>query len=349
MTPEQIASIETQLNASPEAAFLRARDEALKERDEARRKLDDLAERYKDLDAERERLRLELSAVSTPTAGVWFWQGAGDRPESLSCPVVMSAEKLRELLARNVAGLLASALKVADGDVVVLSPQEQMSESAYRAVNESFAAMKDLRRVVWILSPNGPLDVDLLTTEQRQQLLNELGLPAAVAKATEKGEAFKRYVHQRLDAAGVPADPEPDANAKHGCRIEGRLNYVLDEGRHALHERSRDIEALERVAAKLAESQAREAELRAAAGRALPFVHWDFPPRVNDATCGDGACGHPLSARELQAVLARPVDWSALRELLGRLAVRVAGYSGANPWRDVALTTAIDDVLRGER
>lgn len=173
MTPEQIASIETQLNASPEAAFLRARDEALKERDEARRKLDDLAERYKDLDAERERLRLELSAVSTPAAGVWFWQGEGDRPESLSCPVVMSAEKLRELLARNIAGLLASALKVADGDVVVLSPQEQMSESAYRAMNESFAAMKDLRRVVWILSPNGPLDVDLLTTEQRQQLLNE--------------------------------------------------------------------------------------------------------------------------------------------------------------------------------
>lgn len=38
---------------------------------------------------------------------------------------------------------------------------------------------------------------------------------------------FKAYVHQRLDEAGVPHDPEPLANAEHGCRIEGRLNVVL--------------------------------------------------------------------------------------------------------------------------
>lgn len=42
-----------------------------------------------------------------------------------------------------------------------------------------------------------------------------------------KLRAFKKYVHDRLDAAGVPADPQPEENAKHGCRIEGRLNYVL--------------------------------------------------------------------------------------------------------------------------
>lgn len=40
--------------------------------------------------------------------------------------------------------------------------------------------------------------------------------------------AFKTYVHQRLDAIGVPADPEPEVNAKHGCRIEGRLNWLLN-------------------------------------------------------------------------------------------------------------------------
>ncbi len=38
---------------------------------------------------------------------------------------------------------------------------------------------------------------------------------------------FKRYVHMRLDAAGVPANPEPELNAEHGCRIEGRLNWIL--------------------------------------------------------------------------------------------------------------------------
>lgn len=38
---------------------------------------------------------------------------------------------------------------------------------------------------------------------------------------------FKQYVHDRLDKAGVPADPEPEANAIHGCRIEGRINWLL--------------------------------------------------------------------------------------------------------------------------
>jgi hypothetical protein len=38
---------------------------------------------------------------------------------------------------------------------------------------------------------------------------------------------FKAYVHKRLDDAGVPADPEPAENAKHGCRIEGRLTFLL--------------------------------------------------------------------------------------------------------------------------
>jgi hypothetical protein len=33
--------------------------------------------------------------------GAWYWQGDGeDYPESLGCPVIMSAETLRELLAK---------------------------------------------------------------------------------------------------------------------------------------------------------------------------------------------------------------------------------------------------------
>lgn len=42
----------------------------------------------------------------------------------------------------------------------------------------------------------------------------------------QKLEAFKKYVHGRLDAANVPHNPEPESNAKHGCRIEGRLNFL---------------------------------------------------------------------------------------------------------------------------
>jgi hypothetical protein len=43
----------------------------------------------------------------------------------------------------------------------------------------------------------------------------------------EKLREFKRYVHDRLDKMGVPVDPEPANNAAHGCRIEGRLNFIV--------------------------------------------------------------------------------------------------------------------------
>lgn len=46
-------------------------------------------------------------------------------------------------------------------------------------------------------------------------------LKAVVAKL----QAFKDYVHQRLDAMGVPVDPESPHKAA-GCRIGGRLDYV---------------------------------------------------------------------------------------------------------------------------
>jgi hypothetical protein len=48
---------------------------------------------------------------------------------------------------------------------------------------------------------------------------------AAIARA-EKAEAFKVYVHKRLDEAGVPADP-PSPHREHGCRIGGRLDVAL--------------------------------------------------------------------------------------------------------------------------
>lgn len=46
-------------------------------------------------------------------------------------------------------------------------------------------------------------------------------------KPESKATAFKDYVHKRLDDAGVPHDPDPEKNKAHGCRIEGRLNFLL--------------------------------------------------------------------------------------------------------------------------
>lgn len=60
------------------------------------------------------------------------------------------------------------------------------------------------------------------------------GLTAEVAKLV----AFKSYVHQRLDEAGVPVDP-PSPHREAGCRIGGRLDVVLNENaklREALKE-----------------------------------------------------------------------------------------------------------------
>lgn len=42
---------------------------------------------------------------------------------------------------------------------------------------------------------------------------------------TEQLQAFKDYVHKRLDAMGIPVDPESPHKAN-GCRIGGRLDIV---------------------------------------------------------------------------------------------------------------------------
>jgi len=46
-------------------------------------------------------------------------------------------------------------------------------------------------------------------------------------KDIEKLQAFKDYVHKRLDDAGIEKDPESEHKAK-GCRIGGRLDIVLN-------------------------------------------------------------------------------------------------------------------------
>jgi hypothetical protein len=40
-------------------------------------------------------------------------------------------------------------------------------------------------------------------------------------------QAFKDWVHAWLDGVGVPHDPDPEHTAEHGCRISGRMRYLL--------------------------------------------------------------------------------------------------------------------------
>ena len=62
------------------------------------------------LDEAERRLRI----VNTDIEGVWFWQGDGhDDPVSLACPVVMSADTLREMVAQAEAHAREAQLPVA--------------------------------------------------------------------------------------------------------------------------------------------------------------------------------------------------------------------------------------------
>ena len=54
-----------------------------------------------------------------------------------------------------------------------------------------------------------------------------------MAEATvqiQKLQAFKDFVHQRLDQAGVPTHPDGQ-HSKAGCRIGDRLDIVLKDYR----------------------------------------------------------------------------------------------------------------------
>jgi hypothetical protein len=68
---------------------------------------DAMAEHLKREIVEKESARAQLAIARTPTDDVWMWQGGGDEPEGLSCPVVMSAETLRALLARTAEAIMA--------------------------------------------------------------------------------------------------------------------------------------------------------------------------------------------------------------------------------------------------
>lgn len=75
----------------------------------ARAKLDLVARELAEENEVTRRLRAELAVAATDVDGVWRWQGDGeDHLESLSCPVVMSADTLRSMLAEHarVRGIL---------------------------------------------------------------------------------------------------------------------------------------------------------------------------------------------------------------------------------------------------
>jgi hypothetical protein len=71
-------------------------------------------EHIRGLEAENKRLR-DIKLVRFNGEDCWLWQGDGfDYPDSLSCPVVMSADTLRALLANNDSPVTINMTKVVE-------------------------------------------------------------------------------------------------------------------------------------------------------------------------------------------------------------------------------------------
>lgn len=71
-------------------------------------------------------------------------------------------------------------------------------------------------------------------------------------------QEFKDWVHDWLDANDIPADPNPEQTTSTGCRISGRLEYLL-QARN---------EAIEVAAARILAEHERDQALAVAAARA---------------------------------------------------------------------------------
>lgn len=70
-----------------------------------------------------------------------------------------------------------------------------------------------------------------MEAQRDHEIVEKLHAQALLSKAEAERDhlqKFKDYVHQRLDAGGVPFDPDPETNEKSGCRIGGRLSWLLE-------------------------------------------------------------------------------------------------------------------------
>ena len=64
--------------------------------------------------------------------------------------------------------------------------------------------------------------------ELKTRLTEEIGIGDTLTDQVDKLQAFKDYVHNRLDGERVEKEPN-GKHSKHGCRIGDRLDIVFNE------------------------------------------------------------------------------------------------------------------------
>ncbi|AMV25489.1 hypothetical protein VT84_13910 [Gemmata sp. SH-PL17] len=98
-----------------------------------------------------------------------------------------------------------------------------VAEVAYGEYTRLYGSSQSLERLAE-RGGFGWCEMDSLHPKWREEVNEINSLREQVAKL----QRFKDYVHSRLDAAGVPTDPESSHKAE-GCRIGGRLDVLIGE------------------------------------------------------------------------------------------------------------------------
>lgn len=107
-----------------------------------------------------------------------------------------------------------------------LNTAEEARASAQRAIDD----WRDC------CDPEWPEEVESVTWGEIREFAAPVGVEGDCVDyrltTVPQEDAFKAYVHKRLDCMGVPADPDPARTEETGCRIGSRLNAIerqLDE------------------------------------------------------------------------------------------------------------------------
>lgn len=108
-------------------------------------------------------------------------------------------------------------------------------ERAYERANKALAKISDIRdSIIGAQTVNWSEHIYPLVAALKEAGFE--GVPYEEARAhvgtlieqVKKLEAFKAYVHQRLDAAGIPTHPD-GPHSKEGCRIGDRLDMLINQ------------------------------------------------------------------------------------------------------------------------